>query len=352
MVKVELAGIAKVRSKGRTYYYAWRGGPRLRGEPGSAEFIASYNEAIESRRTPDPGRFKSLVVLYKASGDYKNLADTTRKNWAPWLDRIADYFGELRIAQFDRPQKIRPVIRRWRNQWADKPRTADYGMQVLSRVLSYAVDPLGKIAGNPCEGIKRLYSGDRSEIIWTDADLKQLKAGGPNKPCAEEIRHAVDLDANTGLRLSDLLRLSWTHVGEDAITLATGKSRGRCEAIIPLHDELREVLARIPKRSTAILTNQRGRPWTMNGFGTAFNRAKIAASMNDRNLHFHDLRGTAATKFYIAGLSIRVIAEILAWSEDQVERIIRRYVARGAATRAVIQQLNEARKLNEPRKRT
>ncbi len=66
--------------------------------------------------------------------------------------------------------------------------------------------------------------------------------------------------------------------------------------------------------------------------------------MNERDLHFHDLRGTATTKFYFAGLPVRVIAEILAWSEDQVERIIRRYVARGAATKAAIQQLNEVRK--------
>jgi integrase len=344
MVKVELRGIAKAKAKGRTYYYAWRGGPRLRGEPGSPEFHLSYNEAIESRRTPDTGRFKSLVVLYRASNDYKKLADSTRKKWSPWLDRISDYFGDLRIAQFDRPQNIRPIIRRWRNQWADKPRTADYGMQVLSRVLSFAVDPLGKIAGNPCEGIKQLYSGDRSEIIWTDTDIEQLKKGGPEKPCPIEIVHAVDLASRTGLRLSDLIRVSWPHVGEDAISFSTGKSRGRREAIIPLYDSLREVLARIPKRSTVILTNQRGRPWKANGFGTAFNRAKIRAGMNDRDLHFHDLRGTAATRFYIAGLSIRVIAEILAWSEDQVEKIIRRYVARGAATKEAIRKLNEARK--------
>src|SRR5262245_53203506 len=71
--------------------------------------------------------------------------------------------------------------------------------------------------------------------------------------------------------------------------------------------------------------------------------SRSRAGMNERDLHFHDLRGTAATKFYIAGLSIRVIAEILAWSEDQVERIIRRYVARSAATKAAIQQLNLAR---------
>lgn len=337
-MRVELKGIHSVKSNGRTYHYAWRGGPRLRGEPGSPEFHKSYNEAIESRRTPDSGRFKSLVTLYKASNDYKKLADSTRANWAPWLDRIADYFGELRITQFDRPEKIRPVIRRWRNQWDDKPRTADFGMQVLSRVCSHAVDPLGKLASNPCEGIKQLYSADRSEIIWTDSDIATLK-----KTCSTEIAHAVDLGAHTGLRLSDLLRLSWSHIGEDAIVFATGKSRGRREAIIPLYDGLRDVLARIQKRSTTILTNSRGRPWTPDGFGSSFNTAKHEAGIADKDLHFHDLRGTAATKFYIAGLPIRVIAEILAWSEDQVERIIRRYVARAAATKEAIRKLNEAR---------
>jgi integrase len=163
-------------------------------------------------------------------------------------------------------------------------------------------------------------------------------------PCLPEIAHAVDLAAHTGLRLSDLLRLSWSHVGEDVIVLPTGKSRGQREAIIPIYDGLRDVLARIPRRSTTILTSSKLRPWTANGFGSSFNDAKHAAGMADDNLHFHDLRGTAATKFYIAGLPIRVIAEILAWSEDQVERIIRRYVARAAATKEAIRQLNQARR--------
>jgi hypothetical protein len=181
MVKIDLRGIAKVKAKGHVYYYAWRKGPRLRGEPGSPEFMASYNEAIENRRAPDKDRFRSLVALYKGSDDYKKLADSTRRNWAPWLDKIGHHFGELRIAQFDRPEKIRPIIRRWRNQWADKPRTADCGLQVLSRILSYGVDPLGKIAGNPCEGIKQIYRTNRSEIIWTETDRHALSDVGAGR---------------------------------------------------------------------------------------------------------------------------------------------------------------------------
>lgn len=335
-MKVDLKGIAKTTAKGITYYYAWRGGPRLRGEPGSPEFMASYNEAIEDRRTPDKSRFRFVVTDYKASNDYKKLAQSTRDQWGKWLDRISIHFGELRTKQFDRPEKIRPVIRRWRNKWAETPRTADYGMQVLSRVIAHAVD-LGSVAGNPCEGIKHLYNNDRSEIIWTDADVAQIK-----KTCSIEIANAIDLAGHTGLRLSDLMRLAWSHVGEDAIVLTTGKSRHRREAIIPLYDGLRDVLARIPKRATTILSNSRRRPWTADGFGSSFNKAKIDAKMSEQDLHFNDLRGTAATKFYIAGFTMREIAETLAWEEDSVEKIIRRYVGRAAAMKSRIRKL-EAR---------
>jgi integrase len=87
-----------------------------------------------------------------------------------------------------------------------------------------------------------------------------------------------------------------------------------------------------------VLTNTHGRPWTNNGFQSSFIKAKNAAGIT--GLHFHDLRGTAATKFYVAELSERVIAEIMGWDEDHVAKIIRRYVGRSAATKAIIAQLN------------
>src|SRR5262245_33761794 len=113
MVKFDLKGINKVTAKGRAYYYPWRsekGGkerpPRLVGEPGRPGFVRSYYEAIQNRRIPDTGRARSLIALYKASADYQGLASSTKRNWARWLDRINDYFGNLSVGQFDRPEKI------------------------------------------------------------------------------------------------------------------------------------------------------------------------------------------------------------------------------------------------------
>jgi integrase len=206
-------------------------------------------------------------------------------------------------------------------------------MQVLSAVLSYAVE-LGRIAGNPCHGIKPLYTGSsRADIVWNEADIAKLKT-----VASPEVGHAVDLASHTGLRLGDLVRLSWSHIGTDAIVIATSKSRGRREAIIPLYAALKSVLAGIP-RATTVLTNSASRPWTVDSLGFAFASArnKVPAIAH---LHFHDLRGTCATFLYTAGLPDRVIAEIMGWEEAHVGRIIRRYVDRTAATRAIIKQID------------
>jgi integrase len=339
MVMVELKGLHTVKAKGRVYYYAWRGGPRVDTDaaPGTPAFMQAYHAAIEEHRAPDPARFAAVVRAYRKSPEYARLAKSTQRNWARWLDRIEAHFGELRIAQFNRTDRIRPVIRKWRNTYAETPRNADYGMQVLSRVCAHGVDPQGRLVANPCEGVKHLYDVDRAEIIWADADIDQLKA-----PNSAEIGWAVDLAAHTGLRLGDLVRLSWSHVGEHEIVLTTGKSRHKRQAVIPLYDELRDLLARIPRRATTVLTSSHKRPWTENGLGSSFNKAKEEAGLKERDLHFHDLRGTAATKFYLGGLSTRVIAEIMGWEEDYVERIIRRYVARQAATLDAIERMRRA----------
>jgi integrase len=343
MAKREVNGLHHVFSKGHEYWYAWRarGAPLISkdGSPmyGTPEFWAAYDAAIRDRHVPEPGKFKALVTLYRGSEAYKKLQPSTKKYLGRWLDRVADDFGVLSIAAFDNP-RARNNIRRWRNQFAATPCKADMALQFLSRVCSHAIDPLGKLTINPCEGIKALYASDRSDIIWTAADIARIK-----QHCSPELAKVIDLAAATGLRRGDLWRLSWSHISDDgtAIVISTGKSNHQREAVIPIYDELRALLARIPKRSPIILTNSRGRPWTDGGFGSSFRDGKRAAGIGSE-LHFHDLRGTAATKFYVAGLDMRVIAEILGWTEANVEKIIRKYVGRTAATKAVIMQLNKA----------
>ena len=98
--------------------------------------------------------------------------------------------------------------------------------------------------------------------------------------------------------------------------------------------------AEIPKVSPIVLTNSDGHPWKT-GFGSSWNKALIAAKLNDADLHFHDFRGTAATRMYLAGLTNREIAEATARDEESVDRIIRRYVTRDALLRDRIRKLDQ-----------
>ena len=101
-----------------------------------------------------------------------------------------------------------------------KPRTADYGMQVLSRVLAYGVDPMGVLNHNACEGIKRLYSSDRSEIIWTAnlvwAIANQGLTTAKSAP-AHTVKHFLSYRAFSGTAFSFGELIRHVHLTQDEV---------------------------------------------------------------------------------------------------------------------------------------
>ncbi|HEY8948000.1 MAG TPA: site-specific integrase [Rhizomicrobium sp.] len=343
---VEIKGIHKVKANGVTYYYAWRGGPRLEGAPGSKEFLDSYAEAKSPISNLDRKRVSTWIALYKDSDSFKDNAESTRRIWDMWLDRIDAKFGKLSIRQFDRP-KFRVDIRKWRDGWKDNPRTADYAKQVLSAFLSFVVAE-GELTLNICHEIPNIYSADRSDIIWEDCHIKQLLEC---EEVSKEVKWAARLAKLTGFRKSDLLKVSWNHVGKYAIEIRTQKSSGKKSkkkrtAVAPITKELRDLLAEIPKYSTTILTSSRKRPWTADGFGSSWWKALDDAGFHKDgpDLHLHDFRGTFATILYVARFSIREIADTLGWTEERVERLIDRYVKRDAILQDRIRRLEAVAK--------
>lgn len=333
MTNVDIKGIHVVRSNGRTYVYAWRGGPRVKAEPGTPEFVRELAELTAGRFTPDRTKLHSLIIDYEASSAWTGLSPKTKENWRPWLRRIQDAFGTVSIAAFDRPL-IRVAIRKWRDRWSATPRTADVALSVLSRVLSFGVEE-GRLQANACSGIPRLYSANRAMIIWTDEDLQQLE-----RNASPEVYRAVKLATLAGLRKSDLLRLSWSHIKPYSIEIPTMKSGQRKTTLIPLYGELRRFIEGLPRRNgvTTVLVNTEGLPWRT-GFGSSLNKALKRAKIDK---HLHDTRGTAATRMFVGGLTIREIAEMFTWSEDHVERLINIYVKKDELLIDRIRRLDEA----------
>jgi hypothetical protein len=56
-------------------------------------------------------------------------------------------------------------------------------------------------------------------------------------------------------------------------------------------------------------------------------------------LRFHDLRGTAATNFPVAGFDLPDVAPILGWKPERVREIAARYITGEAMGLAMVKRL-------------
>lgn len=312
------------------YHYAWRGGPRLQGSPGSPQYVKSYSDALEERKAPHTGCLRDLLAAYKASPDLLHRQPSTQRAYRRYLDLIETEFGDLPIKALDDP-KVREHFYAWRDSMASTPRTADYAVGTLKVVLAFAVER-GKIATNQAETVKRLHRVDRSDSIWTDAELAAFK-----KVASLELAQAVELAAFTGLRQSDLIRLAWGHYDGSSFSLRTAK-RGKA-VIIPAVQGCKDLMANIKRKGPVILMPHRGKsPWTADGLRSSFRTACKLARINRT---FHDLRRTAATRLLIAGLDSSQVAMIMGWEEEAVEGLKRKYVSRAAVASAVVAKLEK-----------
>lgn len=327
MPSIRLKGINRVskrRADGSsvTYWYAWKGGPRLEGEPGSPEFVASFAKAAEKRKLPSADTLAGLVIRYKAAPEYTTLAPSTRAEWLRWLDRITlAKIGSIPIAALDDRKVLRHLMA-WRDTYADRPRTADYGVQVLSRVMEWG-RKRGFLAVNVMAGTGRLHKATRAESVWSATDLAAFCEKAP-----QHVSRAMRLACLTGLRRGDLIALTWEEIGETTIMLKTRKTGAL--ATIPLLPATKTLLAEIGRRKGPVLLTSRGTPWTANGLETMIIKARNAAGLTAR---LHDARGTFATNLRLAGWKASQIADAMGWEEKRVERLLAIYVDPNAVIR-------------------
>jgi integrase len=321
-MRVRLKGIATttamLASGDRiTYYYAWRGGPRLIGQPGSPEFLASYEAAYRNRRTPNPSLFRSVIVGYRASQDFKRLRQRTASDYLKHIAKIELAFGDLPLDALDDPRVSRDLLD-WRDSMASSPRQADYTWTVLMRLISWARGR-GLTTYRPPERVERLYHADRADKIWTEEHVAAFMATAP-----ETLQRALVLALETGQRQGDLLVLPWSAYDGTWIRLRQSKT-GR-KVNVPVTRCLRAVLDAMPRTSPVMLTNARGRPWQPNAFRKSWGATSRKAGI--QGLTFHDLRGTAVTRLSEAECTPQEIATITGHSLRDVGAILDCYSAR------------------------
>lgn len=346
------------------YVYAFKNGPLVMKavqpkKPSlTAEAHAKVADAIQAANSPDPTTLLSLIHDWRAAPEWKGLAANTRSTWSVQLDQIEARWGDKPISVWDDHRMIAKVVK-WRDERAATPRSADMGIGVLRQLLKFG-RLRGRVRLNVAEGIPHLYKGgNRADIIWSEADIEafRLAAIKANRPALYD---GLRLAALTGLRLGDLVSLTWDHLGEIAIIkTALKKSRGkRRKAIVPLTEALEELLVELRTRKrkdgvNTVLVNERGASWTASGFGGSGSFGLIRAKANivhieedddgqtvERSKHLHDVRGTFCTLLLTeCGLTDEDAARIMAWSPTRVAKIRSAYVDSAAVVISLAERM-------------
>ena len=315
---VRLKGVKRVRSKGKTYYYHRRSMTRLPGQPGSAEFLTKIRELDRKTvKVSNPGTLGGLISSYRASPEFTNLAASSRINYQLVFDILAPNAGKplheiTRASLYDLRDQLAAVR----------------GRTVVNRLLTVL-----RIVFN--WGIKREIMRGPSPTIGVDAIRRPKGAKHVNRPWRPEeleamlaaagprLRLAIAMGAYTGLRESDVVRVTWSCYDGQAFETRTQKTGQR--VWIPAHRRLREMLD-TQKRITVPYTEDRIIGGTASGLRSSF--FTVAKRIGMDGLSFHGLRHTLGTALAEAGCTALTIAAVLGHSNSRMAEHYSRHASR------------------------
>jgi integrase len=131
-----------------------------------------------------------------------------------------------------------------------------------------------------------------------EADLLRAALAARNRL----IRPIIALAIETALRRGELLALRWTDVRLPERCLTVADSKNGFTRTIPLTRHALEVLGKLPRITSMVF------PVSPNALRLAWERIRRRAGCPD--LHFHDLRHEAISRFFEMGLTTPEVASI------------------------------------------
>lgn len=330
---LDLPYLTPKRAKGRDYFYYRRSGRWYRlPAPSDPKFIDEYERIHTSfGLTSEPARqgtFGWLVERYKASPEFRDKAPRTQSDYRKILDKLCELWKDLAL-----PQITRNGIMTYRDTLAHSPRQANYVVQVIRLLFSFAINT-GIAKENPALRPRKLKEGKGFQP-WSDDAVGKFRAANADQ---EMMLIALEIGLCTGVRGGDLCRMPVTDYRDGFIKTVQSKTG---EPIwVPAHPTLRDRLDKIQGRLLMIATPT-GRQFKESSFSHAWHEAVVRAGLN--GLTFHGLRTTAGTYLAEAGCTDAEIQAVLGQRTPAMAAHYRRYANKKKLAESAITKLRQSR---------
>lgn len=166
---------------------------------------------------------------------------------------------------------------------------ANREVALLSHVFTKAIR-WGLVDRNPCQGVERFREKPRQRYV-EDWEYRAFKSFA-----GDLIAAYLDFKLLTGLRKSDILRMSLSQIQDDGIHVTVSKTGKRM--VIEWSPALKlaiDQIRRLPRpiRGMHLFCTRRGRPYSVSGFSSIWQRKMVQALANGivkERFTDHDIR--------------------------------------------------------------
>lgn len=289
----------RVHQKHGAYYYVaqnkWTRLSRVAdGTP------ALYRALAELHAQDVPDGTMAMLIARWLKDVSSNRSRKTQANDAYMCREIGTAFEEFRADEV-----TPPVVAEFLKRFKDRPRTHNGYRAQIRELMRFAIELGWRDPGtNPVDSLRTITIPPRNRYI-TDSELRRIKVaamyGDDGQPtrAGPMLCALVDMAYLTGQRISDLLKMEWSELGQTGILFQPSKVANVTapKILIEWTPKLQDVVRRLKgfkkRHLRFVFVTQDGQPYTYSGASTAWKRAVKRAGILD--VHFHDLRAKAMT---------------------------------------------------------
>jgi integrase len=281
LIKLKYCYSYKSRGVVRFYVRLKKGGKsvRIKGEPGSAEFMKAYQLAIDPSRTPPAttGTLWALAVEFFESPKFVDLKPNSQKIYRSVIERVSHRVGDFPIRSMPRSvaRKIIAEI------GAERKGMANLTLSVMKKVFNFAMNE-GLAPANPFQGLDRFKLGEHH--TWTDQEITIFEG---RWTIGTRQRLALAVLLYTGQRGGDCVRIKRSDIRSGVVHVVQQKTG--TELDISIHPELDRIIRATPAKGIYLLGDAAGRPISQGALSKFIERSVKAAGL-PRRCVAHGLR--------------------------------------------------------------
>jgi len=224
----------------------------------------------------DDDTVSGAISRYRVA-ELEKLSVRTQEDYGRSLAALDKWAGHMALDAI-RPGDVVRYLRELR-----PPSAANRNISVLSAIYRAEIDA-GRCDFNPCLGVRR-HKQKQREYLPPPSEIAAIQraCGGP------PFDNAIALALVTALRLGDMLALTRDDCTDEGLRARISKTGN--VILFKWTPELKEIVDRCG--DPVLIGNRKGKPYTVSGFESLWQRHKKAAGF--AHVRWHDFRARALT---------------------------------------------------------